>query len=290
MSSVTTIIVTYNGSTWIKRCIDALLESSHPTSILVLDNASTDDTLSILQSYEDRIRLIPLNENKFFGGANNIGIIEVLQSPTDYIFLLNQDAYVEKDTIGQLVQTANAHPELGIVCPMQMAPNGIDVDRAFKKYLKKETNKDGFLSVRFANAAAWLIPTSVVWKVGLFHPIFLHYGEDNHYASRCQYHGYKIAVLPDVKVIHDRSQFVDEPQKLYLRQLRTIPLYTILDLRKPYWLARCLGQYKYKRLVKKLQPMNAEIAGTVKDVAQLINNDQWMKQIREETKQIGFGI
>ncbi|RYY65756.1 MAG: glycosyltransferase, partial [Chitinophagaceae bacterium] len=120
MKKVFTIIVTYNGSRWIDRCMQHLLQSTHPTNIIIADNASTGDTLELLKKYAEHFTLIPLSKNLGFGGGNNAGILSALPHQPDYIFLLNQDAYVEKECIGQLVESLEQKADYGIVSPLQL--------------------------------------------------------------------------------------------------------------------------------------------------------------------------
>lgn len=259
MALVTTIIVTFNGSRWIRRCLDALLKSERPVSIVVVDNASTDDTVQILQSYGDALHLILSKTNLGFGGGNNLGIRYALEKGSDYFFLLNQDAYVTPDCIGKLVDCLQMHPAIGILSPLQLAPNGNAPDHAFEKYMRKaKPLYPKVLSVRFVNAAAWMIPAKALQKAGLFHPVFAHYGEDNHYASRMQYHGLKICIDTQASVIHDREQSFSNERAHLLRQLRTVPLYTLLDLRKPFWIAKLLAKRKLNRIEQKLKPFSKE--------------------------------
>ena len=102
MPKIFSIIVTYNGAPWIERCLHDLFESDLETEVIVVDNASSDNTLELLHSFEN-IHLVKNIENVGFGQANNVGIDLAMKQGADFIFLLNQDAYVFKNTISQLV-------------------------------------------------------------------------------------------------------------------------------------------------------------------------------------------
>jgi len=114
------------------------------------------------------------------------------------------------------------------------------------------------LPVRFVNAAAWMISKATIEKVGVFHPVFYHYGEDNHYSSRLQYHQFKIGVLANATIIHDRNDEKLSQEKLLLRKLKTVPLYTLLDIRKAFPVAYLSGFLKLKRIKKKLAPLHSK--------------------------------
>lgn len=298
MPAIYTIIVTYNGAPWIEKCLQHLLDSSTLTHIIIVDNASTDNTPDLIKKYEGKFDLIRSEKNLGFGGGNNIGIQHALKAGADFLFLLNQDAYVEKDCIGQLVKTLEQHKEYGIISPLQLDSSGEQLDNAFKKYMLASLPDDEIKKIikertirivpaRFINAAAWMIPAHALRKTGLFHPAFIHYGEDNHYCSRMQYHGFKTGIDCEAAVIHDRGNDPKDEKKNLLRQMRTVPLYTLLDIRKNFFLAWLLGYKKLKRIKKKL---GSDISEEAKEIYR--QQKKWFKenldeakQIREETKQ-----
>lgn len=270
MPKIFSIIVTYNGSKWIERCLDHLFKSDSISEIIIIDNASTDNTLQLIEPYND-VHLIKNKENLGFGQANNLGINYAMQKGADYFFLLNQDAYVFKNTIHLLVEALEKNREFGILSPLQLDVTATATEPIFKNFLlnnfseevasKMLTGQDNFVvdqpyAMRFVNAAAWMISRSCINRTGLFHPIFFHYGEDNHYTSRVQYHKMKIGVLPIAHVIHDCKIEITDSNSLLLRKIKTIPLYTLLDLRKPLPIAYLLGYSKWRKFAKKLSKNN----------------------------------
>src|SRR5437879_9159961 len=114
------IIVTYNGMKWIKRCLHDVLLSDVNVRIILVDNGSTDGTPEFIENAYPDLELIKTNTNLGFGQANNIGIKKALRHRADYVFLLNQDGYVETDTIRKLVEFQLAHPDYGVLSPQQM--------------------------------------------------------------------------------------------------------------------------------------------------------------------------
>lgn len=292
MPAVYTIIVTYNGAPWIEKCLQHLLDSSTATRIIIVDNASSDNTLELIKKYEGAVELIRSEKNLGFGGGNNIGMLHALKSGADFLFLLNQDAYVEKDCIGRLVKSLEQHTAYGILSPLQLDGSGRQLDPAFKKYMQASLTGDdiseiikertaGIVPARFINAAAWMIPAPALRKTGLFHPVFIHYGEDNHYCSRMQYHGFKTGIDCEAAVIHDRGNDTKDEKKNLVRQLRTVPLYTLLDIRKNFFLAWLLGYKKLKRIKKKL---GTDIPEEVKTIYR--EQKKWFKENLDEAKQI----
>lgn len=221
---VLTVIVTYNGSKWIEKCISSLLNSSTVTDILVIDNLSNDNTLEIISNNFRSIELLKLNENIGFGKANNIGLKKFLRYKYEYVFLLNQDAWVETNTIGELIEIQKKNTNYGILSPFQISGDCRKIDNNFSKYILTEISSDlisdlffgrplkEVYEASFINAAIWLISRDCIERVGGFDPLFKQYGEDNDYAKRALINGYKIGVCPKILGYHDRPQTIDVKQ------------------------------------------------------------------------------
>jgi GT2 family glycosyltransferase len=201
------IIVTYNGSKWIEKCINSLLHSTYPVDIVVIDNCSTDNSVELLKQFP-QIHLIKSKENLGFGKANNIGIDYALQSKADYVFLLNQDTWVFDDTILNLVAVAQNNPSFGIVSPMHFSGDEKTLDEGFVIYYNRKIGESldkNIVIVPFVNAAAWLVSSACLRKVGGFESLFGHYGEDRNYCDRVLYHKFQIIIAENAKICHDRK-------------------------------------------------------------------------------------
>ena len=210
---VLTIIVTYNFERWMDRCMGSLRESEQKTDIVIIDNASQDHTTDLLHARYPEVRLVCNRENLGFGRANNIGMIMALERNYDYVFLLNQDAWIGRDTLGTLIRQSLLHPQYGILSPMHLTGKGDGLDEGFAAYAGLDS-KEGYLQAPigkepiecpFINAAFWLIPSTVLKRTGGFCPLFKHYGEDVDYINRLHYKGYRIGYVPGVYGYHDRQ-------------------------------------------------------------------------------------
>lgn len=206
------IIVTYNAEKWIDKFMASINNSTVKCKVIVIDNASQDATIDIIKSKHPDVDLIENHENLGFGAANNLGIKKALEEGADYVFLLNQDAWVEDDTFEKLIGIASSHPEYGILSPLQMKNNNyerlfIDMITMGKyKYqlisdLMNNTIHDCY-PVEFVQAAGWFITRQCLTKVGLFDPLFYHYGEDTDYARRVWRHNLKIGIATKAKMTH----------------------------------------------------------------------------------------
>ncbi|TXK72830.1 glycosyltransferase family 2 protein [Mesonia sp. K4-1] len=208
------IIVTYNGMKWISKCL-----ASIPTefSVIVVDNNSTDGTVQFIHQNYPQFIIFEGKQNLGFGQANNRGISYALQQNADYVYLLNQDAYLEEDTIQKLINIHQQYPEYGILSPIHTNASQTKLDARFSNYVGFKYNSDFYsdfvldnnkkeiYSVPFVNAAGWLLPKNTLLNVGGFDPIFFHYGEDDNYCQRVRYHNLKIGVVPNAFMVHDRE-------------------------------------------------------------------------------------
>lgn len=204
MAKILSIIVSYNFEPWIHKCLPSLLESSYPTDILVVDNNSGDNTTQIIKETYPTIRLIESSENLGFGKANNIGLDIVLKEEYDYAFLVNQDAWVDRNCIANLIKVNTDN--IGIISPIHYDGTETMLDYGFDVYTKQARTENSYRVCSFVNAAFWFIPNPVIRKAGGFAPIFFHYGEDKDYANRIRYYGLNIVLAEEAKAYHDRQQ------------------------------------------------------------------------------------
>ncbi len=198
------IIVTYNAVRWTQKCLSSIDMARY--DVIVVDNASSDETCAIIREEYPQVHLVESNENLGFGRANNIGLRYAIEQGYDYVFLFNQDAWLLPDTIEKLVVQQQSHPEYWIISPLQMHPSTNGIERQFAVYLRNEgieQSSEGLHSIDFTNAAAWLLPIKCVKTIGGFDPIFPHYGEDNDYVNRVHARGKKVGVLMNAKMYHD---------------------------------------------------------------------------------------
>ena len=211
------IIVTYNGAKWIEKCLTSIINSSIQLDIIIIDNLSTDNTIDIIKENFSDVILIKSEANLGFAKANNIGIKYAMEQGADYVFLLNQDAWIEKDTIEKLLRIFEKYIDAGIVSPVHLNGSETALDHGFLDYLERHNTpcfvSDLFLNrlkecydTKAVNAAAWLISRKCIEKVGGFDTsIFYHYGEDDNYSQRVIFHGFKIYIATTTTICHDRK-------------------------------------------------------------------------------------
>ena len=231
---ILTIIVSYNFERWIDRCLGSLRRSVHPTDTVVIDNGSKDETVALVRERFPEVRLIPTGENLGFGRANNIGMKLALDEGYDAVFLLNQDAWVDSETIGTLAKLCQQHPDFGILSPIHLNGAASWFDKGFAAYagitneetveaFQKAHASESLIEAKFVNAAFWFISRQVLEKVGGFCPLFYHYGEDVDYVNRIHHFGLKVGYCPQVCGCHDR-EFRKVTRDAWLRSERVYAL------------------------------------------------------------------
>jgi len=204
LKEVYTIIVTFNGQKWIRKCLESLAHSTYPTKVIIIDNNSSDGTLQIISEFPN-VLLLKQEYNLGFGKANNIGIQKAIELQAIYIFLLNQDTFIYTNTIESLILEAEKNPEFGIISPLHFSIDEKTLDNNFSTYLNRQIeSKNEIKVVPFVNAAAWFLPIQCVKKVGFFEEWFSHYGEDRNYCNRVLFHNFKIGITEKSKIVHDR--------------------------------------------------------------------------------------
>lgn len=232
-NKVFAVVVIYNGKRWYDRCLGSLFNSEQPVDVVVIDNASSDDSINYIKEHFPRAFLIESKENLGFAKANNIGIRYAIDHGADYVFLLNQDAWIEKDTISGLVKAFDANDTVGIASPVHLNGSYTALDHGFVNYVSDHFVSDAYLKqmkdyyeIPFVNAAAWLINRQCIDTVGGFDTsLFKHYGEDENYCQRVLYHGFHIVVATRFTICHDREDRKEVDRKYDVLSNRTTYLH-----------------------------------------------------------------
>lgn len=216
-SRVAVVIVTYNGAKWVDRCFSSLRQSTIPLDTIVIDNGSTDDTLSRIETGYPEVRIVRTGQNLGFGKANNLGMEMAYQENAEFFFLLNQDAWIKPDALEKLVAGHKQYPAYGVLSPIHLNGAGDELEYGFSNFVAPNKClglysdiyfrkiKDVY-DAPFVNAAAWMLTRACLEKVGGFSPSFFHYGEDDNYTDRLKYHGVKLGVFPAAVICHDRER------------------------------------------------------------------------------------
>ena len=222
---VSIIIVNYNTSTLVLDCVDSIYSFTKNVSfeIIVVDNKSTDNSLSSLQR-DNRFILIKSDKNLGFGKANNLGY---KYSHGKYIFLLNSDTILLNNAILYFFDNMEKLPK-SIACigcrllnkeghlvysygTWNRMTMGNSLKLAFYAFffyhksftgidLLKNNNKIVFVDIVLG--ADLFIRRDVIEKFGFFDPRFFMYDEESDLQHTYLLHGYHSAIISGPKIVH----------------------------------------------------------------------------------------
>lgn len=210
--SVMVIIVNWNSGDYLDKCLSCLdKQTVNISNIVVLDNKSSDGSIECVKHYKN-VTLKLLDSNYGFAIANNKGIFE---SETDFIALLNPDAFPEPDWIENLLHAAKRNPAVAAFGSFQLthgAPSVVDGvgDNYHVSGLvwrqshgcKRTDIVEGNIEIFSACAAAVLYRRAVLEVVGGFDEDFFCYLEDVDLGYRMRLYGYSVHFVPSAVVYH----------------------------------------------------------------------------------------
>ncbi len=223
---VSVTIVTYNSGRFIKRCLESVLAQKYPgKEIIVVDNASTDGTVDILEQFDDRCQIVYNDENIGFAAAQNQAI---RLGTGDWVMTLNPDVLLLPDFIQALVDAGQFDRKVGTVCGKLLTilasfdlPDKPLVDSTgiyFTPTMRhldrgsQEVDNGHYLNHEYvfgATAAAALYRRAMIDDIAIedefFDPDFFVYREDADVAWRAQLLGWKCIYTPHARGYHVRN-------------------------------------------------------------------------------------
>lgn len=255
MFKISIIIVTYNSEKYISKCIKSLyLYSKYIQEIILIDNASTDNSVNIINNLSKIFAKIKITSNKenvgFTKGCNQGGKI----SKCKYLLFLNPDTTLIKFPIKQLQRFLNSHHNTGLIgfkflnsdgslqCSKGRFPNLINIicDRLpiLSKYFgmqdRNPNNYKKICKTDWVSGSGLLINKDLWKKVAGFDENIFMYGEDIELAKRVERIGYKNYYFPNIIFKHvDSGKNIKErnPHKYF--SMRKGILYFLRKHNKP---------------------------------------------------------
>ncbi|MBI4239833.1 glycosyltransferase family 2 protein [Candidatus Uhrbacteria bacterium] len=236
------IVVTYNGAADMPHFLDSFKKYTPSLSrhsrddgnpdneveLVVVDNNSHDETVSIVLRDAPFAYIIENTENRGFTGGNNVGMQYAISKGAEYIMLVNQDIRFEKDWLAPLVLFLHNNPDVGAVqskimlhpqigclnsCGNALHYLGFGFTRGYLK-TEKEYDCANSRDVAYCSFSAVLLRVSVLKKCGLFDDSFFMYHEDSDLCWRMRLLGFRCCVEPASKVYH-HYEFTRSIQKFY---------------------------------------------------------------------------
>lgn len=201
---ITPVLVTHDSGAILPWSLPPLAGCAE---VIVVDNASGDDTREVVARMLPQARILASADNLGFGRANNLGLAQVR---TPYALLLNPDARLDEDALDALLDAARRHPEAAIVAPVLYDAPG-RVGDFFRGPFHAPASHPapepaGDLCTEFVTGAAMLLRMDLMRGVGFFDPWFFLYFEDDDLCLRVRRAGHPILVARGARVEHHVRQ------------------------------------------------------------------------------------
>ena len=239
------IIVNYNVKDFLQNLLNSIEKATKEinTEIIIVDNASTDDSVKFLKEKFTYVKFIVNDENLGFSKANNIGLKE---SKGDYILLLNPDTLVSEDTFVKMLEFFKKTSNIGLAGCKILKPDGslylackrsfpgpwtsfcrvtglsnmFPKSRLFARYNLTYLDENKTHEVDAISGSFMMFTREVYNKVGGLDEQFFMYGEDLDLCYRIQQAGYKVYYFPETQIIHysgesTKRSSIDETKYFY---------------------------------------------------------------------------
>ncbi len=229
---VSVIILNWNGKKFLHTCLSSLTQIKNPRiEIIVIDNNSSDDSVSYMRKNFPKVKVIASDKNKGFAGGNNLG---AEASSGQYLLFLNNDTKVTKEFLNPMISACKRDPYIGCIQPEMRVMNHPDLLDEAGAYLtmsgflyhygyRKEYRLPMYRTTRevfSAKGACMLIPKHAFEQVGGFDEDFFIFFEETDLCHRLWLAGYKVLYQPESYIYHvaggDTTDTYDYERRVYL--------------------------------------------------------------------------
>ena len=225
MVDLSVVVLSWNVRDLLRQCLRSTLANNRPaaTEIIVVDNASGDGSVEMVRAEFPDVRLIVNVTNRGYTGGNNDGIAAATGR---YALVLNPDTQIVGDALVTLVQYADARPDVGVVGPQLLNPDGgVQSSRrrfptlltglfestwlqslaprgVLRDYYVQDRPDGETQEVDWVMGACLLVRREAIQQVGMLDEGFFMYSEELDWCCRIKHAGWKIVYLPTAQVIH----------------------------------------------------------------------------------------
>lgn len=228
---VAVIVLNWNGRDDTLACLESLRQSDYSNvQVIVVDNGSTDDSVSVIRQRFPGVTLIENGKNLGYAAGNNVGLTYALEIEAEYAFLLNNDTVIAPDCISTLVRTDCTDPAIGAVGPIvytwddgrviSSAGGAIDWRHADAANIGAGEIDRGQYAARpvdFVNGCGLMLTRQAVERVGLLDERYFMYWEETDWCTRVRRAGLDLRFEPAARMRHKATIRSDDlgPMPLY---------------------------------------------------------------------------
>ena len=220
LPSVAVVILNWNGKIFLEKFIPSVIASDYENlSVIVADNASTDDSVYFLKTFYPSVKILENTVNEGFSQGYNTALKQV---SADYYILLNSDVEVSPDWIAPVILLMESEENIGACQPKILSfknknefeyagAGGGWIDnfgypfsrgRVFDHCEIDNGQYNNTTEIFWATGAAFFVKSSVFHQLNGFDPYFFAHQEEIDLCWRMKRKGYKIYVVPDSIVYH----------------------------------------------------------------------------------------
>lgn len=227
---VAIIVLNWNGWRDTLECLASVRALDYPNfEVILVDNGSTDESVSRLQAANPEITLIEAEENRGFSGGNNLGIRYAMDQGARFVWLLNNDTRPDSGALSTLVDVAAADPNVAAVGSVLYSLENPDRVQAWgggwvslwwgvAGHHRSAVRLD---DLHYLTGASLLLRCDALAEVGLLDEAFFLYWEDTDLSFRLRHAGWKLAVAPRSRVLHRQSASTAGNYALYQARYET---------------------------------------------------------------------
>ncbi len=234
------VIVNYNVKYYLEQCLRSVGKASAgiDSEVIVVDNASSDNSVSYLRERFPNIKIIDNKENLGFARGNNLAIA---QSKGEYILLLNPDTIVTEHTFTDFINFMDSHPDAGgcgasmlhtngsfalesrrglptpfvAFCKMSGLAKIFPKSKIFGRYYMRYLNEHETNPIEIMSGAYMFLRKTALNKAGLLDEDFFMYGEDIDLSYRILKSGYRNYYLPS-HILHYKGESTEKSSYRYV--------------------------------------------------------------------------
>ena len=235
MKRISVVILNWNGVEMLRRYLPSVLSFSPEADVIVADNNSTDESVTVLRTSFPDVRIIELDRNYGFAEGYNRALRNI---DTEYYVLLNSDVRVVEGWLEPMLSYLDTHPKVAACQPKlrcDWSPEKLEYAGAAGGYIdrlgypfcrgrimnsneKDEGQYDQVATIAWASGAALFIRSKAYWEVGGLDGRFFAHQEEIDLCWRLRSRGYDIICQPESVVYHYGGGTLpkESPRKTYL--------------------------------------------------------------------------
>jgi GT2 family glycosyltransferase len=249
---ISIIMLNWNQKDMTLACLTSLQKTNYPNyEIILVDNASTDDSVSAVQKEFSDVTLLENQSNLGVAGGRNVGLEYVKKRDTDYILFLDNDTTVHEDFLSEMVKVGERDKKVGILTGkiyFYSEPNKIWCAggtlnlyrcqfslRGYDEFDKGQYEKTQ--EVDHVTGCMFMIKKELVEKLGFLDEDFVQYfGEDTDWCLKAKKEGFKIVYVPKAMIWHHVVKKTTVSDRYWYLKGRNLLLFMRKHARVHHWI------------------------------------------------------